>query len=111
MVVMGKIFEVKEAVVVREQVLQDIISALGAEDIRVESGAIAFPVAGGFAKIAVTLPKGERGGNGWEPLEVAEAFAQERQAMADKKAETARKKEAKIAKDKAAREAKAKVGG
>ena len=107
LVVMGKIFEVKEATVVREQVLQDIINALGAEDIRVESGAIAYPVADGFAKITVTLPKGPRGGDGWEPLDEAEAFAQERQAMAEKKAEAARKKEAKIASNKAKREAKA----
>ena len=105
---MGKIFDVKESAVVRAQVMDEVQTAFP-DAFVVGAGAFAVPVADGFAKIIVQVPKGPRGGDGWDPEIEAELFAQEQAEKAEKAKEREAKKQAKIAKDKAAREAKAKA--
>ena len=112
--VMGVIFDVKESAIVREQVLAQVVEKFG-ENILVEGGAIAVPAIvngkAGFAKITVTVPKGERGGDGWNPQEDADAFQAHQAEQARKKAEAEVKKAAKIAKDTKVRADKAQAKG
>lgn len=108
---MGKIFSIKDSAVIREQVLEQVKGIFG-DTLLVEAGAIAVPVVGpdgeqGFAKIAVSVPKGERGGDGWDPEADADEFARHQAEQAEKRAVAAKRKAAKIAKDEAARKAKA----
>lgn len=107
---MGKIFDVKESAVIRAQVMEQVAEQFPDAFI-VEAGAFAVPVEDGFAKVIVQVPKGPRGGEGWDPEAEAEMFAQEQAEKAEKAKEREAKKQAKIAKDKAAREAKAKAQG
>lgn len=100
---MPTIFDVKESAVVREQVLAQVMEGFPV-NILVEGGAIAVPVTlpdgkQGFAKITVTVPKGERGGAGWEPQEDADAFQAHLAEQAEKKAKAKAAKDAKIARD------------
>ena len=107
---MGKVFEVKEAAVAKQAIMEQIEELFGNDTIlTVGSFKVAVPINGGWVQVAVSAPKGERGGSGWDPEAEAEAFDAEREAAAVKKAEQEKRKQAKIAKDEATRAAKAKT--
>lgn len=113
--VMGKIFNVKDSAIVRAQVLEQVQEKFPGF-ILVEGGAIAVPVVGpdgeaGFAKVEVSVPKGERGGDGWNPQYDADEFARHVAEQAQKKADAEAKKAAKIAKDTKVRAEKAQAKG
>lgn len=102
---MGKIFEVKEAAAAKYEIMDKIEAMFEGDTVTVGSFKVAVPINGGWVQVAVSAPKGERGGTGWDPEAEAEAYAEDRAAAAAKKAEQEQRKQAKIAKDKAKREA------
>lgn len=106
---MGKVFEVKEAAVAKQEIMDKIEAMFEGDTVAVGSFKVAVPVNGGWVQVAVSAPKGERGGTGWDPEAEAEAYQADREAAAAKKAEQEKRKQAKIAKDEAARAAKAKA--
>ena len=107
---MGKVFEVKEAAVAKQVIMEQIEELFGNDTLlTVGSFKVAVPVNGGWVQVAVSAPKGERGSDGWDPKAEADAYKAEREATAAKKAEQEQRKQAKIAKDEAARAAKAKA--
>ena len=81
------------------------IEELFGERLTVGSFKVAVPTSGGWVQVAVSAPKGVRGGGGWDPEAEAEAYEAEREAAAAKKAELEKRKQDKIAKDQAKREA------
>ena len=105
---MAKIFTPKEAEVAKQEIMEQIEELFG-ERLTVGSFKVAVPAAGGWVQVAVSAPKGERGGSGWDPEAEADAFEAEREAAAVKKAEQEKRKQAKIAKDTATRADKAKA--
>lgn len=80
----------------------------------VADGAFMFPTLDSegndwYVKVTISVPTGERGGNGYDGYEEAKAYEREKAEKLEKKAEAEAKKQAKIAKDKARREAAAKA--
>ena len=88
-------------------------AGIDAEDIlRVKSNEIAIPVVTedgdeGYVKITIVVPKGSRDGEAYDGYAEAESYAIMVKEDEVKKAEAAKKKAAKIARDAAARAAKA----
>ena len=101
---MAKIFTPKEAEVAKQEIMEQIEELFG-ERLTVGSFKVAVPTSGGWVQVAVSAPKGVRGGDGWDPEAEAEAYEAEREAAAAKKAEQEKRKQDKIAKDQAKREA------
>lgn len=65
----------------------------------------------GAVRVAVTVPTGPRGGDGWDVKGEIQEVAEDIQRKAETKAEAERKKAEKIARDEAKRAQKAKVEG
>ena len=55
-------------------------AALNDTVLTVGSFKVAVPINGGWVQVAVSAPKGERGGSGWDPEAEADAFEAEREA-------------------------------
>jgi hypothetical protein len=97
--------------------LTESCSQAGEDVLRVESGAIAFPVVDSegnerYLKIQVIIPSGQRVNGTIVPYDAyleAEAYAVEAREKAEAKAQANAKKKAKIAKDEAKRKAQAEV--
>ena len=87
-------------------------AGIDAEDIlRVKSNEIAIPVVTedgdeGYVKITIVVPKGSRDGEAYDGYAEAESYAIKVKEDEAKKAEAAKKKAAKIARDAATRAAK-----
>ena len=95
------------------ETVKNLLEANGEEVLKVKSGTYSIPWASGedegYINITFSIPKGERGGDGYDGHTEAENYEHEMRVKAQKKAEAEAKKQAKAAKDKASREAKAKA--
>lgn len=93
-------------------VVRDVLESNGEEVLQVKSGTLSIPWAEGeeegYCNITFSIPKGERGGEGYDGHTEAKNYLLDCEIKANKKIETERKKAEKIAKDKAKREAKLK---
>ena len=108
---MSKVLAPKVSTALRDSVLAEVRALLSPTDLvlDVASGSIAVlrEVDGEQigVKITVQIPKGERGGDGWDAEAEAALFAEDQAEKQAKAAERAEVKAKKIAKDKAKREA------
>lgn len=97
------------------ETVKNLLEANGEEVLKVKSGTFSIPWASGedegYINITFSIPKGERGGDGYDGHTEAENYELDMKVKAQKKAEMEAKKKAKVAKDKASREAKAKEKG
>lgn len=94
--------------------VQEMLTANGEEALVVASNKVAIPCVDSadnekWIVLTVTVPSGERGGDGYDGYDEAEAFKFECERKEAEKAQKAVEKERKIARDKAEREAKAKA--
>jgi hypothetical protein len=92
--------------------IQNELTAKDYEVLRTGSQELCIPIVGdeqeeGYLVITFKVPKGERNGDPYDGYEAAQAYADKVKANAEKKEAAAKKKAEKIARDKAAREAKA----
>lgn len=100
---------------VRSTIMDAIKSYLEASDyevLRTGSQELCIPIVGdeqeeGYLVLTFKVPKGSRDGDAYDGYEMAQEYADKVKADAEKKAAAAKKKAEKIARDKAAREAKA----
>lgn len=96
------------------ELIKAYLEEQGEEVLQVKTGTYSIPWASdedeGYINITFSIPKGERGGDGYDGHTEAENFLIEQRAKAQKKAEAEAKKKAKAEKDAAARKAKAEKG-
>lgn len=94
--------------------VQAVLTENGEEVLVVASNKVAIPCLDSednekWIVLTVTVPSGERGGDGYDGYDEAEAYKFECERKATEKAQKAKEKEKKIARDQAEREAKAKA--
>ena len=95
-------------------VVSEMLTNAGEDVLRVESGAIAFPVVDSegndkYLKIQFVVPTGSRDGDAYDAYSLAEDYALAQREKAEAKAKADAKKKAQIAKDEAKRKAQAEV--
>ena len=85
----------------------------GEEVLQVKTGTYSIPWVKdddeGYINITFSIPKGERGGDGYDGYEEAQNFELEQKAKLEKKKEIEARKKAKAEKDRVERENKAKI--